>query len=334
MDVIRRVLRSRKKQLLSLDNVIGVGLGYKSVRDEVTERKSIVVIVEKKVPSDELRRRHVVPPFLDGVDTDVIETGKFRFLGRTDRVRPVPPGVSIGHIQVTAGTFGAVVRDKSTGKLLILSNNHVLANATNGRDKRAKAGDPILQPGVYDNGKRETDVIGSLLKFVPINPIFEESQCPVAQKVSQAASWFLKGFLGRYRLNFQRETLTENVVDAAVAEPLRDDLIVDSVLELGKISGVGEAQLGQTVRKSGRTSGLTEGKVRTTDVTIRVDMGNGGEAVFTDQIMADMVSRPGDSGSVILNENNQAVGLLFAGSYNMTLFNKFSTVQRMLDVTL
>ena len=63
MDVIRRVLRSRKKQLLSLDNVIGVGLGYKSVRDEVTERKSIVVIVEKKVPSDELRRRHVVPPF-------------------------------------------------------------------------------------------------------------------------------------------------------------------------------------------------------------------------------------------------------------------------------
>ena len=146
---------------------------------------------------------------------------------------------------------------------MILSNNHVLANATNGRDKRAKAGDPILQPGVYDNGKRETDVIGSLLKFVPINPIFEESQCPVAQKVSQAASWFLKGFLGRYRLNFQRETLTENVVDAAVAEPLRDDLIIDSVLELGKISGVGEAQLGQTVRKSGRTSGLTEGKCAT-----------------------------------------------------------------------
>ncbi len=333
MDVIRSVLRSRKKQLLSLDNVIGVGLGYKSVRGEVTERKSIVVIVEKKSPSDKLKRRHVVPPFLDGVDTDVIETGKFRFLGRTERVRPVPPGVSIGHIQVTAGTFGAVVRDKSTGKLLILSNNHVLANATNGRDKRAKAGDPVLQPGVYDNGKPGTDVIGSLLKFVPINPVLEESQCPIAQKVSLAASWFLR-FLGGYRLNFQRETLTENVVDAAVAEPLKDDLIVDSVLELGKITGVGEAQLGQTVRKSGRTSGLTEGKVRTTDVTIRVDMGNGGEAVFTDQIMADMVSRPGDSGSVVLNENNQVVGLLFAGSDNMTLFNKFSTVQKMLNVTL
>ena len=56
MDFMRDVLRSRKKQLLSLDNVIGVGLGHKMARGQFTENKAIVVIVEKKVPSDELMR--------------------------------------------------------------------------------------------------------------------------------------------------------------------------------------------------------------------------------------------------------------------------------------
>src|SRR5262249_27159115 len=42
--------------------------------------------------------------------------------------RPLRIGASIGHHLVTAGTLGGFIRDRNGGALLILSNNHVLAN--------------------------------------------------------------------------------------------------------------------------------------------------------------------------------------------------------------
>ena len=60
------------------------------------------------------------------------------------------PGGSVGHFEITAGTIGAIARDKKTGRDVILSNNHVLAN-----ENAAKIGDAILQAGVID-GRLET----------------------------------------------------------------------------------------------------------------------------------------------------------------------------------
>lgn len=334
MEALRRVLRARRKQLLSLDNVIGVGAGHKSVRGESTGKNAIVVIVKKKLPAEKVKQGHLVPESLEGIDTDVIETGEFRFLASTDRLRPAPPGVSIGHYKVTAGTFGAVVRDNATGRLLILSNNHVLANATDGTDGRAKAGDPVLQPGVIDGGSLEEDIIGELLRFVPVYSTVRESQCPIAKAVAGSATRLLKLFKGDYMVRFFKENDGGNIVDAAVARPLEDRYVTSSVPGLGEISGSGEVEIGQVVRKSGRTSGLTEGKVRVTDVSVNVNLGTGNIALFTDQVMSDMVSKPGDSGSIVLDEENRAVGLLFAGSNNMTLFNKFSNVEKLLDISL
>ena len=74
------------------------------------------------------------------------------------------PGISIGHYSITAGTFGAVVRDAATNARLILSNNHVLANSNSG-----SKGDTILQPGRYDGGKDPQDRIAELERFVTIN---------------------------------------------------------------------------------------------------------------------------------------------------------------------
>ena len=65
--------------------------------------------------------------------------------GHKDRWRPASGGVSIGHINITAGTLGCLAtRD---GELFILSNNHVLANSN-----AAQKGDPIIQAGRYDGG--------------------------------------------------------------------------------------------------------------------------------------------------------------------------------------
>ena len=334
MERFKNILNRRKKDLMALDNVIGVGTGRKYVRNKDTGKDAIVFIVEKKLPARDVRKGNLVPRTLDGVETDVIETGKFYLLGRTDRVRPASPGVSVGHYQVTAGTLGAVVTDNVSGGKVILSNNHILANITNGNDGRAEVGDPILQPGRMDKGQLDTDVIGELLRFVPLDRPVRDPSCPVAQAASRTATRLLRIFRKDYRVNFFKETEAENLVDCAIAKPVREDLITTSVIDLGEITGVGEVEFGQKVRKSGRTSGLTEGQVRATNITIRVNIDKEREAVFADQVMADLLSQPGDSGSIILDENNRAVGLLFAGSNNMTLFNRISNVMELLDISI
>jgi hypothetical protein len=84
----------------------------------------------------------MIPADLDGVPTDVLEIGKIRaFLTPTDRWRPAPGGVSIGHYRITAGTLGLFVCDRASGTRLILSNNHVLA----------KSNDAAVAEGLIEN---------------------------------------------------------------------------------------------------------------------------------------------------------------------------------------
>lgn len=148
MDRHRRALDKVRPKILSLPNVRGVGVGYKRVGNVSTGEPSIVVFVENKLPSAKLTRGYRVPPKVNGLVTDVMEIGRVSLLEeRKKKIRPAVPGSSIGHYKVSAGTFGAVVKDKKSGGKLILSNNHILANRSNGKDGLAKPGDPILQPG-------------------------------------------------------------------------------------------------------------------------------------------------------------------------------------------
>lgn len=78
------------------------------------------------------------------------------------KIRPAFPGVSIGHMNVTAGTLGCYVADKKNN-VYILSNNHVLADSDKGKWK-----DIIIQPGTQDGGMA-TDNIASLSYVVPLN---------------------------------------------------------------------------------------------------------------------------------------------------------------------
>jgi hypothetical protein len=68
-------------------------------------------------------------------------------------------------------------------------------------------------------------------------------------------------------------------------------------------------------------------------VTSQVSYGPG-QATFQGQLMASGMSKPGDSGSVILDMENYVVGLLFAGSDVATLLNPIQFVLRTLNVEL
>lgn len=200
--------------------------------------------------------------------------------GFQKRSRPLRIGVSIGHHKITAGTLGAFVRARSGAAVLILSNNHVLAN-----ENRAKKGDAILQPGHLDKGVAPDDVVGALASFV---------------RLKRA---------GKNLLDCASATLDPEVK----FDPIRLGTV-------GRLTGLRDGLLSEKeiLRKVGRTTGATRGRITAIEmdnVLIDYDLGT---LRFDQQIEIegaddDAFSAGGDSGSLIVDEAGRAVALLFAG---------------------
>jgi hypothetical protein len=216
--------------------------------------------------------------------------------------RPLLPGISVGHIEVTAGTLGCfVTRNDSPGKAMILSNNHVLANENN-----AKRGDLIIQPGRVDGGQQPRDAVGRLFRFVRLKK---------------------RG----------------NAIDAAIAT-LEEGIGYDptNLQGLGTIAGLRHDPLeaGEVVYKVGRTCRPTTGRVSATEVdniSIDYDMGSldcGGQ-IEIEPMNDTPFSQGGDSGSLIVDSQYRAVGLLFAGNdSDVTYANPIETVMQTLNIHL
>jgi len=321
---VRQAKTFHKAALLNRPNVVGVGVGYKTTGKQETSDLCVVVMVRQKMPLVDLPEEAIVPQEVAGVRTDVIQVGFIRALETpTDRWRPAPGGVSLGHYQITAGTLGGVVYDRMTGERLILSNNHVMANSNN-----ARPGDPILQPGPADGGELGPDTIALLDRFIPIRYNSEPPTCTVAKTYAWVGNSFAYILRAEHRLQVvQSRATATNLVDAAVARPIDPDYIRDDNLEIGQIDGVVEATLEMGVCKSGRTTAFTTGTIRVLDATMTVNYGLERVATFENQIVSTPMSQGGDSGSLLVtSDTHQAVGLLFAGSSQATIFNPIQAV--------
>jgi hypothetical protein len=328
----REALRATRLELLGRANVVATGVGYKITNGVKTPTLSVVCSVANKVKAVDLPLKDRVPETMDGIPTDVIQTGRFRvFAVRTDRVRPAPGGVSIGHRDITAGTLGCLV--KKNGVIHILSNNHVLANSNS-----ASAGDAILQPGPHDGGKYPDDHIAHLTDFAPISFSGGGSDTPSGCSLANGVANVLNAIAGMMgsdaRLQAITTQATDNLVDAAIARPLNDSDVSEDILEIGTIAGTASGELDMAVKKSGRTTEFTTGVIEQVDVTVDVEYGTGRTARFTDQLVAGPMSQGGDSGSAVLDNNNRLVGLLFAGSDQNTIINRIENVFSALDISL
>lgn len=116
-----------------------------------------------------------------------------------------------------------------------------------------------------------------------------------------------------------------------------------SIRDVGVPSTVSGTVLpGDTVQKSGRTTGYTTGTVNSVNYTTNVSPYCCGSAHFVDQIRINAITPPflqgGDSGSAVLNMQNppKIVGLLFAGAPNGSygIANKIFWVLSRLSLSL
>lgn len=224
------------------------------------------------------------------------------------RQRPLLVGCSIGHFAVTAGTLGAFAADRETGAVMMVSNNHVIAN-----EDQAAVGDAILQPGAYDGGRLAEDRVGALARTVPLKAD--------GGNLVDAAIAVIDADIG-----YEAATLTG----------------------LGTLKGQrpDPVEPGDAVAKVGRTTAATHGVVTAIELDAVVVSYERGEMSFDRQIEIESTgatpfSGGGDSGSVIVDGNGLACALLFAGSdhggaggLGLTYANDLALALDALDVTL
>jgi hypothetical protein len=224
---------------------------------------------------------------------------------------PVPMGVSTSNVNGNfAGTLGyRVFRIGQSSIVGYITNNHVAAASGANlcplqvNPQRLPAfGVDQCQPGRLDAaGSCTPPVIGDLVQAVPIH-------------------------MGG---SFQ------NTVDAVFVQSSRS-LVNKTILDIGNPSPtIIEPAIGASVRKSGRSTGLTTGTINTINTSVNVNYGTGcGVAKFVGQIILGPsgFSAPGDSGSPILRNvldsagRRRPVGLLFAGSSSITVANRIGDV--------
>ncbi len=282
-------------------NIVGFGIGEKITKGQPTGRPAVTVLVREKADPDQLTEATMVPETVDGVPTDIDETGEILAYQFKQKHRPAPGGVSISNCnEVAAGTLGCWVESEEGP--CILSNNHVMAMSNDG-----SPGDPIAQPGRLDRGVCPNDAIAKLLNWV--------------------------------KIDFSGGTNEVDAAIASAIDPKYvDPRILRRRRRLEKLADPhSKATIGMKVQKSGRTTGWTHGAVDLVATTVNVSYGTHGVARFDNQFRVfarkGFFSQPGDSGSLVTTDKeNYPVGLLFAGGGGFTFCNDIGRVLTALNV--
>jgi hypothetical protein len=225
------------------------------------------------------------------------------------------------------GTLGSLWTAPGITNPVILSNNHVMD-----RSDKGVAGEAINQPlqlACTATGAPPPLTVAHLTKGATLKPVANE---PGKCGTSTAP------LCGHAPSN----------VDAAIAEIVPGQVGLDgSILDLGPAGAtsiaaappsntLGIPTLGESVGKSGRTSGLTCSTITSVSTTVSIDYdatcGDTAPAFasyFTGQVIINggAFSKSGDSGSLVVDTATaRAVALLYGGSTTDTVANPIQDV--------
>ena len=285
-------------------------LSYRNVLDKLKDHHSIAAIdigaIEPKDDSENLAVRVHITKALSQEEQAVVEefgavvispvadsedVPKAKIKKNPEKKNLIQPGESIGRKDRNSGTLGAIVKDRVTGKLGVLSCWHVLAHS------RASDGDRIIQPGVSEGGHIHEDWVASLASM---------KRMPRPDRDGDAAFAIFRDSLDK-DLEAKQQGL---------------DVVVENVKK------VALEHVGETVVKSGRATGVTRGRIDgigTYFVTFEDSIGRVGVEGFriipTTELSVDEnieISLPGDSGAIWVLEKDKTtgVGLHFEGEKN------------------
>lgn len=169
IEALRSHVRAKGNDYLKDPNITSVGVGLKNGSGPIslqftvgekgasalesldtTEIPATITLADGTVvPTDVIERSY--KPAFELVEVEALDERKVRR-------DPIQPGISISHPKGTAGTIGLIVFDRSSGAPCVLSNWHVL------HGNRGAIGDPVVQPGPFDDNNVAGNVAGKLLR--------------------------------------------------------------------------------------------------------------------------------------------------------------------------
>ncbi|MDA2919853.1 hypothetical protein MYX76_10230, partial [Desulfobacterota bacterium AH_259_B03_O07] len=300
--------------------VIGIGIGS---REE--GGMEFVVLVDKDAPMPDLPSNlGGMPVVAEKISKIVIHNGGNSCdLCHAEKLpMPVPMGTSTSTNQgltgkiCFSGTTGFKACDNASGKIGYVTNNHIGAAVGILLCENGPPGLVELHPGA-----RDADPVCTLSGTMPI------------------------GILSRVvTINFPGP----NLVDAAFVES-SDQETSNIIRDIGPPTTTpGTPTLGMCVKKSGRSTGLTFGRINLVNMTVPVSYICGGVAIILETFRAapddscglcenppcSSMSLTGDSGAAVLDLNNNIVGLLFAGNDTISVAVTIQNVLSELNVSL
>jgi hypothetical protein len=283
---------NRVRAIFEDPNIVAIGIAEKRTEKKGTGELGLCFYVEKKLPKAKVKSNKVIPPVLSVADRTAVFTDVQQIGELRPQVNKRQAPLMSGFSlgnDSDTGTLGAIVKKGS--KFFLLSNSHVLA-----RSGKGKVGDDIIYPGDADT-KGKTQKVAALSNILPF----------------KAGDDFL------------------NHVDAALAQV--DDNFIDkldfSVRGAKSPLGTTDAVRGMKIVMRGRTSGDSAGVVEDVHFSVVLPYPGVGKVGFIDQVKCTRYSKPGDSGSLIVDQKSgKIVGLHFAGSDAGSIFNPISEVIR------
>ena len=280
---LKRVKNKKRSYIFDkYPNAVGVGVAEKTKNGKKTGKWALTIYVEKKLPTASLAAAHRID--LDGKLIAAVGATEHLDVVEIGKIRKLA-GMQTDRVRpviagMSEGHYGITA---GTGGVLVQDDaGHIRRLSNNhvyARENNAQEGDAIYQPGPYDGG-RVMDMVGVLVTFIPLNDI-------------------------------------KNIVDVATRSTNLGELTdIKNIDRVSKRTAFAEP--GQTVIKSGRTTGITRGEIIDVAADIRVEY-DLGDILFVDQIIVQTdgrFSQGGDSGSSVFLDTELLdwVGILFAGS--------------------
>ena len=300
---IRPVKRRVEVDLLSRRGVVGVDIGEKVTAGRRTGQIGIVVYVRQK--STRLRPDDLIPAEIDGIATDVVADdvvlhralldADFPSARGAERHRDVIGGISMGPWRTVVLAPPDAPRP---GVYTIVGTLGVLATDRTGNGQ--VMGLTTFHAACVDDAWSVGDEM--------VHPSRVDSGVSPDDMVGTLCRAALSGS-----------------VDAAAVLLTPRRLYRPSIVDIGAVTGTAVARRGTVVRKRGRTTGLTTGRITSVDATILMDYRDGlGVRVLRDQLRIEAVGGGvmgdyGDSGAAVVDPDNRVVGLYLAGNTSGTV---------------
>ncbi|PWH83050.1 hypothetical protein DIS18_00400 [Algibacter marinivivus] len=199
--------------------------------------------------------------------------------------------ISYENGDIYSGTAGAFFKLSDSQNIYMISNRHVIVDNDYGLETK------IIHPSKTDAEKKEDiSLIGKVF-------------------------WTSKE--------------KDDLLDAAIAIIYDEKTTVDigkySISNQLNFNSIAAPKIGQNIKKIGKTSGVTFGEIKSINCTVNITENIKKPKIYRKQILTTCISKPGDSGSVLLNNNNEVVGLLFGGnkltaSFSNNIMNIFNPI--------